>query len=988
MRFLVLGSIEALVDGREVDLGAGRQRALLALLLLHVGEVVSSDRLIDELWNGRPPPTAAKVVQGYVSQLRRVLPGETILTRGSGYVLHASDTDAAEFERTLAVSRDEDPRAASQSLRHALSLWRGRPYSDVEYEPWAQAEIARLEELRLAALEERIDADLELGEASRVVPELEALVAEHPLRERLRALLMLALYRSGRQASALDAYADARSRLVEELGIEPGPELQDMQRRILAQDPELGAAPRPFARVARRAPWLVAAGGALLAAAAIAAGFLLTGGSAGVHANSLVLVNGATGSLDADIAVGSRPSQVTTGAGAVWVLNSDDNTISEIDPASRRALATFATGSRTVGIAAGAHALWLANAETTASTQEGTSLPRSLTKVDVATRSPLFTVALPAKYDLPYYSRFPGQRVMVVGAGSVWVVARDYHLLRLAETTGKVEKRFPFGADSLTFGGGEVWLMQQGAQVMRIDPRTNRVDLTFPLAAGPGLDYGFGSAWVADGVQNLVWRITPGTPTRALSIPVAVGSTAVAVSAHAVWLTSILADEVTRVDPRSNRADLRIALTAPQDAVATDRGLWVTTGAPPPSSGPLPASSCAPLVYSGPGKPRFIVASDLALQGDATSSTAPIQRGIEAVIRERGFRAGKYTIGYQSCDDSTVQASAFDWAKCITNARAYGADLDVIGVVGTYNSGCSFVEIPILNAARNGPLAMVSPLNTNGGLTIHSTAAAPVRMDPSGSRSFARVIAADQIQYAADAELEHELGVTRIAVIDDGGGSAVEADRWFTYAARRLGVKAVTVGWDLNHPDPAKVLRSVRRTHADGVFFAAGGLPDGARIVASLRAGLGRKVPIVVTDWFAGWPFFLHIAGPSIDGVYASTGGIPDSSLPAEGRRFVDRLGSRHSFTTAYGGAAAQVLLDAIARSNGTRASVAAELFKTRTQSFVGPLAIDSHGDPMTAGVTIFRIQRGAHNDTGQSDYGDAIVDRVIFPPPRIVPRR
>lgn len=987
MRFLVLGPIEAHVDGRAVDLGAGRQRALLAVLLLHAGEVVSGDRLIEELWNGKAPVTAAKVVQGYVSQLRRALPAETIVTRGSGYLLRADEIDAADLERALETAANGDARVAAQSLRDGLALWRGRPYADVQYEPWAQAEIARLEELHVVALEERIDADLRLGDAARLVPELEALVAEHPLRERLRTLLMLALYRSGRQAAALETYADARRRLVEELGIEPGPELQDMQRRILAHDAELRPARRPLSRVARRAPWLVAAGGATLAAAALAAGLLLSGGGNGVRPNSLLLLDGTTGKLAADTGVGSRPSQVTDGAGAVWVLNSDDNTITEIDPASGRAVATFATGSRTVGIAASADALWLANAETTGSTQEGTSLPRSLTKIDPTTRAPLLTRALPAKYDLAYYTRLPGQRIMVVGAGSVWVVARDYRLLRVNAGTGRILKRFSFGADSLAFGGGELWLVQQGSHVLRIDPRTNRVDLTFPLAAGPGIEYGFGSAWVADPVQSLVWRITPGTPTRARSIPVASGSTAVTVSAHAVWLTSILADAVTRVDPRTNRANLRVALTAPQDAVATDRGVWVTTGAPPPSAGPLPASSCAPLVYDGPGKPQFIVASDLALQGDASASTMPIQRGIEALIRERGFRAGSYRIGYQSCDDSTVQSSAFDWAKCITNARAYSADLDVIGVVGTYNSGCSFVEIPILNSARDGPLAMVSPLNTNGGLTIHSTAADPFRMDPSGVRSFARVIAADQIQDAADAQFEHQLGATRVAVIDDGGAEAVEADRWFAFAARRLGLRTVTVPWNLNHPDPARVLRLVRRTHANGVFFAAGGLPEGATVVAALHAGLGGKVPVVVTDWFAGYPLFLRLAGNSINGVYGSTAGVPDSNLPAAGRRFVHRSGSLFSWTTAYGGAATQVLLGAIARSNGTRASVVRELFKTHIQSFVGPIDIDAHGDPSTAGVTLFRIQAGAHNNTRQSDFQDATVDRVIFPPPRIVPR-
>jgi len=614
-------------------------------------------------------------------------------------------------------------------------------------------------------------------------------------------------------------------------------------------------------------------------------------------------------------------------------------------------------------------------------------LPSSITRVDPATRAPLFTKTLPAKFALPYYARFPGQRTIVVGAGSVWVVATDQRLLRLDPRTGAVQRRFSFGADSLAFGGGELWLVQQGNQVLRLDPRTNRVDLTFPLAAGPGIAYGFGSAWVADPVQNLLWRISPSVPPRSRSIPVATGSTAVAVSAHAVWTTSALADEVDRVDPKTNHVVSVIRLTAPQDIDSLGSSVWVSTGAPPPSSGPLPASSCAPVVYGGHGKPRFIVASDLALQGGAGTSTAPIQRGIEQLIRDRGFRAGAYTIGYQSCDDSTVQSGAFDWAKCITNARAYAADLDVIGVVGTYNSGCSYVEIPILNSARSGPLAMVSPLNTDPQLTIPAATGVPgVRMDPSGSRNFARVIAPDQIQDAADAELERQLGATRVAVLDDGSASAVDVDRWFSFAAHRLGLQTVRIAWSTRHPAPRTVLARVRAAHADGVFVAAGGLPDGVTTVAALRAGLRRDVPIVVTDWFAGFPLFYHLAGRSIDGVYASTGGEPNAYLPRAGRRFAIRDSSPYAWGAPYGAAAAQVLLDAIARSNGTRASVTKELFATRIRSAVGNITIDRNGDPQTASITIFRLAYGKHNSTNQSDFQDSVINRIIVPPPRIVP--
>ncbi|MGH2450027.1 MAG: AfsR/SARP family transcriptional regulator, partial [Candidatus Limnocylindria bacterium] len=251
MQYRILGPLEVAEQDREIPLGGGRQRSLLALLLLHPNEVVSSDRLIEELWGGAPPPTAGKTVQVYVSQLRKSLrngePDGPILTRGRGYVLRVEpgELDLERFERAVQDGRRaldrEAPDQAAEALREGLALWRGPPLADFAYEPFAQTEIARLEELRLAAFEERVEADLELGRHAEVVGELEALVAEHPLRERLREQLMLALYRCDRQAEALQAYREGRERLIGELGLEPGPSLRAMEQRILAHDPALGA---------------------------------------------------------------------------------------------------------------------------------------------------------------------------------------------------------------------------------------------------------------------------------------------------------------------------------------------------------------------------------------------------------------------------------------------------------------------------------------------------------------------------------------------------------------------------------------------------------------------------------------------------------------------------------------------------------------------------------------------------------------------------
>lgn len=244
MEFRILGPLEVRREGDPVRLRGPRLRALLAILLLHRNEVVSTDQLIEDVWAGRPPPNAKELVWVHVSRLRKALGPDALLSSPPGYVLRvgADEVDLARFEHLVAAAREAAPSIAAEKLREALALWRGPPLADVRYEQFAATAISRLEELRLAALEARIDADLALGRHADLVGELETLVAENPLQERLRAKLMLTLYRAGRQAEALAVYQEARRALVENLGLEPTPELQKLERAILAQDPSLEAA--------------------------------------------------------------------------------------------------------------------------------------------------------------------------------------------------------------------------------------------------------------------------------------------------------------------------------------------------------------------------------------------------------------------------------------------------------------------------------------------------------------------------------------------------------------------------------------------------------------------------------------------------------------------------------------------------------------------------------------------------------------------------
>jgi DNA-binding SARP family transcriptional activator len=236
--FKILGPLEVMTESGPLVIRGQKQRALLALLLVHAGKVVSTDALLDGLWGEHPPRTATTSLQNMIAQLRKVLGAHRVVTRSPGYALRfdADELDLARFESLLAEARSADAEPRARKLREALELWRGPPLAEFAFEAFAQGEIRRLDELRLGAVEDRIDADLELGRHAELVSELNSLVAEHPLRERLRGQLMLAFYRAGRQAEALQSYQDGRKALVDGLGIDPSPALQHLHRAILGQE--------------------------------------------------------------------------------------------------------------------------------------------------------------------------------------------------------------------------------------------------------------------------------------------------------------------------------------------------------------------------------------------------------------------------------------------------------------------------------------------------------------------------------------------------------------------------------------------------------------------------------------------------------------------------------------------------------------------------------------------------------------------------------
>jgi DNA-binding SARP family transcriptional activator len=317
----ILGPLEIDVADTRVEIRGGKQRELLAVLLIHADDVVSADSIIDALWGASPPPSALKTLQALVSRLRSTLGAASgaLETHGHGYRLHLEpdQLDATAFRTGLEEGRRAlargDTSAAAGRLRDVLALWRGPALVEFRYDEFAQSEIARLDELRLAALEERIEADLELGRHNELVVELEELVAEQPLRERLRGQLMLALYRAGRQAEALSTYQDGRRALAEELGLEPSEGLQRLERQILEHDAALApparpTRPRALPATAWRHPRRVAIAGLLvLIAASGAAAYQGTRSGEIAEAAGLLALEPASGELVGNVPLGAAP---------------------------------------------------------------------------------------------------------------------------------------------------------------------------------------------------------------------------------------------------------------------------------------------------------------------------------------------------------------------------------------------------------------------------------------------------------------------------------------------------------------------------------------------------------------------------------------------------------------------------------------------------------------------------------------------------------
>ena len=589
VQFRILGPLDVLDPaGRRIEIAGRKPRALLAILLLHANEVVPVTRLIDGLWGEELPEGAGKALQIYVSRLRKSLGGAAALleTRGGGYAVNTerAELDLARFVELEREARralaDGDAAEAAGRLAEALALWRGPPLAEFAGEAFGH-EVARLEERRLAAIEERIDAELALGRHAALVAELGELVEEHPFRERLRAQLMLALARSGRQADALRVYDEGWRKLVDDLGIEPGAALRELQGAILRQEasvvqgpasPAPARAPEPAVepgepeaepdpRAPRRRRVRLAAAMAavvVLGAAAVAVVVRGAGGDAG-RANVVAAIDPSRAAVDKEIDVGERPNAVAFGAGAAWVASLRDRTISRIDPETR-AVRPFGLGFVPGAIAVGENSVWVADA------REG-----RLYRFNAVTFEP--------EADLPIGEGGPGPVSVAVGEGAVWVAnSNAFVVVRIDPRAERIVEEIGLASPRQVVAGSEgVWVAEASTAVVEIDPVTNEVvnRLTTGFVPG-GLALGDDSVWVSYPADDTVWRFHAPTRSFRRTIPVGAGPGALAFGSGALWIANALDRSVSRLDPETNELVASVVLGGRPAGLAVGGGsVWV-----------------------------------------------------------------------------------------------------------------------------------------------------------------------------------------------------------------------------------------------------------------------------------------------------------------------------------------------------------------------------------------------------------------------------
>ena len=724
---------------------------------------------------------------------------------------------------------------------------------------------------------------------------------------------------------------------------------------------------------------------------------LTAGGGGSLPAGSGVLAIGADGRVEAFTRTLTAPSNIAVGEGAVWVLNSDDETVARIDPETRKVVKTFRSGGVATDLAVGGGAVWIGRSN-------GTGWPYgtdSIARIDPGTGSVTRDLVLPPKR--PDESGGPpssGYPRIAVGAGAVWVANPGASVSRIDAGTGRLVETIETGFPQSTIAAGPegVWFLSWDSPraIRRIDPRTNRVAETIPVNSDflSGIAVGAGAVWATSPQDGQLWRIEPGTRPRAQTINVGVGVNFVAVGAGAVWTGNIIDGTVTRIDPGTNTVTDSIPVGATQ-ALAAGAGTGWTSVAAGTQDGTLPVAMCAETV-SGGREPDVLIASDLPLRSTDGAAPRALRDAIRQVLEAHAFRAGKYAVGYRSCDGSTAQTGAPEMRRCAANANAYARAKQLVAVIGPYNSFCAAAVIPILNRAPGGPLAIVAPSASDPALTRADRGHAPAVeykgspgvFYPSGERNFVRVTVRDDLQGVAQTLLAKQLGLRRVYVLahrEQGLDSA--ASKQFVRVARRLGI-AIAGAADVDRMARSydALADKVARSGADGVILNADQYAGGAELLKALRARVGPRVALIAGEGFSYIRDLRKEAGRAARGLYVTVPIVPPDAarLSADQERFVGGLGdSAGTEYLLHAVQAAEVVLAAIARSDGTRASVLRELKGARVRDgFLGSFAFDRNGDITPAKVTVLRVTGHTPADLRLPGYlAGADVHRVVTVP-------
>ena len=703
--------------------------------------------------------------------------------------------------------------------------------------------------------------------------------------------------------------------------------------------------------------------------------------------NGIAALAGSDASVSALIESGTAPSNVAVGEGAVWVLNTERAVVTRIDPATKRVTGTFKPRGFPTDIAAGEGALWIGNGAGRGATGRAASTASTPGRTRPRTRS-----SCPGARPFPNWG-LPG---IVVGAGAVWAINPDGTISRIDADTGRRVANVDIEADGLAASGDEIWVLD-GQAAVRIDPRTNkpgqRVEIGSPVLSA--IAVGGGYVWVTAEQDGLLWRIEPGPDPASRSIDVGVGVTYVAYGAGAAWTANYVDGIVTRVDPAKARVTSRTRIGAAQALAAGAGSAWVST-AGATAAGTLP-DTCGELSSTVPD-PDVLIVSDLPLQGRlgigpardggrhpprpaaarppgrALHRRLSVVRRLDRAVRElgepplRGERERVRRSGRPGRDDRPLQL-------------ALRADRDPDPQPGAGRPAGD--HQPVEHACRPDTPGNAPPGDGWRG--------EPDVYYPTGERNYARVVGNDNLHGGSLATLARRLGLRGVYVLDDGDYWQYALADPFRNAAKRLGVRiAGSATYDPRAESYAALVDRIARSGADGVVLGGDPFEGGDKVVQALRARFGKRLTIMGSFFFAFVPDVLETVGPAALGMYVGTADIPRKALPlnAAGRQFAEDLGGASNEPwTLEAGQAMEVVLDAIARSDGTRASVIEAMLATKVKrGILGTFGFDENGDITPAQVPIIRITGSTPPEAGlPPQFQGSVVHSVIRVPPELV---